>query len=75
MTKMARMTITFGECEHAGDLENYKADLEDSGAKVLGSSANYAEENCSITVSISDYAPFLERFKETDAFGFSSLYD
>lgn len=72
---MAKMTITFSKCEHSGDLENYKADLEDSNVKVLGSSANFGEETCAITVQISDYEAFIERFKETDAYGFSSLCD
>jgi hypothetical protein len=72
---MAKMVITFTECEHAGDLENYKADLTDSGATVLSSTENFHEEECTITVQITDYEDFIRRFEDTDAYEFSSLYD
>lgn len=72
---MAKMVITFNECEHAGDLENYKADLTDSGVTVLSSTENFHEKECTITIQISDYESFIKKFEDTDAYRFSSLYD
>jgi hypothetical protein len=63
-------TLRFSECEHQGDLDNYKADVQNSGGVILNSGVDHENEQGWITVSIKDNNAFLEKFKQTDAYGF-----
>ena len=63
---MKTIHIKFYECEHNGDLDNYKSDIRDSGGKILNSGLNYEAETGWVEVEIDD--KFWERFKQTDAY-------
>lgn len=69
-----KKTISFYECEHYGDLDNYVNDLQQSGAEII-SYALSDEESGNVLISVPDnqFDAFLEKFKQTDSFGFSSL--
>jgi len=66
-------TISFHECEHNGDMQNYINDLIEAGAQIENSKINLDAEVCYITVLIDDLIIFLAKSKETDAYEFSSL--
>jgi hypothetical protein len=65
-------TLAFYECEHSGDLEVYLADLRKAGAKILSTSINEAEIG-RVRIQVADRATFIEAFKKTDSYGFSTL--
>jgi hypothetical protein len=66
-------TIYFYECEHDGDLENYKADVIASGAKIINAHLDPHAEEGVITIECEDIWKFKERFILTDSYVFSSL--
>lgn len=71
-----KKTIWFTECEHEGDMRNYIDDLYECGAVVVSSKLNSDAETCEIVVDFASEEKkdkFLETFKETDSYGFSSL--
>ena len=68
-------TLSFYECEHEGDLEYYLADLTKSGAKIVSSEINYDAETAEVTIEVEDKDGFLEAYKKTETYGFSSLRD
>jgi len=63
-------TLSFSECEHDGDLDNYKGDIISSGGKIVDSGVNHNEETGWVKVEIEDKDAFLAKFRETDAYGF-----
>lgn len=69
---MKKIVITFTECEHDGDLENYKSDVTASGGNIISASCDDSEEGI-MEVEIPD--DFIEKFRQTDSFDFSSLAD
>ena len=68
------ISITFSECEHDGDLENYKEDLRTSGAIVKRSRVNEEEETGEIIVEVEDRVAFFDKFKETEGYEFSNIF-
>lgn len=64
---MKTITLTFYECEHEGDLDNYADDVRECGGKVIDSEINEDAEIGRLTVQVEDKATFLAKFKETDA--------
>jgi hypothetical protein len=70
---MSKHIISFSECEHYGDLDNYKDDLRYSGAIVLSSQINHDAEEGSVEVEIKDKKEFISKFKQTNSYGFSNL--
>jgi hypothetical protein len=70
---MATLKIWFHECEHNGDLDGYIRDLGRSGARVLRSALNEDAEEGVVQVEVEDRTKFVEAFKQTDSFEFSSL--
>ncbi|HUX17096.1 MAG TPA: hypothetical protein VMW52_11530 [Phycisphaerae bacterium] len=67
------MTLTFGECEHRGDLGTYEDDLRACGAEVVDSRVDHDAEEGTVTVAFADrdaYRAFLAKFKETDSYEF-----
>jgi len=70
---MKEANILFTECEHDGDLETYLEDLRQSGAKILNSSVNEEEETGTVRVQIEDIKSFIEKFRQTDSYEFSSI--
>lgn len=65
--------IRFRECEHYGDMDDYTEDLMASGAKITSTDVDEDDEVGSATVEINDPQDFLNRFKKTKGFEFSSL--
>ena len=73
---IARTTeVRFCECEHEGDLDAYVSDLQASGARVLSArcNGNYPSTSGTVEIHVDDFAAFLGKFSETEAFEFSSL--
>ena len=68
-------TISFSECEHHGDLEDYEQDLRKSGAKIISSEVNEDEETGYIEIELEQakVAEFMEEFRITESYEFSSL--
>lgn len=64
------MTLEFYECEHNGDLDNYITDIEESGGKVISSELNYDREVGIVVIDVADDKVFMEKFSNTDAYGF-----
>lgn len=73
MSEGITIVATCHECEHEGDMGNYLYDLRKSGAEILGSSINHDEETGEITMRIPDAVDFMQKFKNTDSYGFVSL--
>jgi uncharacterized protein YbcV (DUF1398 family) len=65
--------VHFDECEHYGDLSNYRADLIGSGAGVVNSEIDLEEETCVFTIEVDDLDRFMERFEKTQGYELSSL--
>jgi hypothetical protein len=63
-------TLRFSECEHQGDLENYKNDIQNSGGVILDSGVDSDNEEGWIKTSIEDKDAFMLKFKQTDAYEF-----
>ena len=64
------LTISFYECEHDGDLEDYVDDVVESGGKIVSSEINEEAEIGRVTVEVEDREAFFEKFKKTDAYCF-----
>lgn len=68
-----KTTIYFSECEHDGDLDNYKTDIVNSGGIVISSKINSEAETAAVEVEFQ--SGFSDKFRETDSFQFSNLSD
>ena len=66
--KPMKTQLSFYECEHDGDLENYISDVHESGGTVIARDLNYEAEIGTIVVDHDE--KFMDRFKETDAYQF-----
>jgi hypothetical protein len=67
---MKIIRIHFYECEHYGDLDNYKSDIIESGGRILNAELNYEAETAWVDVEIDE--TFMPKFKKTDACAFSN---
>jgi len=65
-----RLKITFTECEHDADLENYADDVRNSGGTIVQSYVNTDEEEGVIIIEVEDKPTFVEKFKQTQAWEF-----
>lgn len=70
LTEGKTFSLSFYECEHDGDADNYRDDIRDSGGKITGTKLNYDAETCTIDVQVSNYNTFMKKFKKTDAYQF-----
>ena len=61
--------ITFTECEHDGDAENYKQDLIKSGATIIEADMDSDNEEITITIECDKY--FVDEFKKTESYEFA----
>ena len=66
-----KIIVYFSECEHDGDFDHYKTDVNLSGGTILASELNESEEVGILTVEVNNYDLWIEKFKETDSYGFS----
>lgn len=69
---MAAKTIrmTFNECEHSGDLENYADDVRRCGGRIVEEYLNEEAEIGRLTVEVADAERFINRMKGTESEGF-----
>lgn len=65
--------IYFFNCEHPGDLETYKSELQDCGAKIIYEEPDYSEEAVMFIIEVEDYDTFIEKFRLTDSIESSNL--
>jgi hypothetical protein len=70
--RMKQFRIYFDECEHSGDLNNYKGDLVKSGARIVAVNPNYDSEDAIILVEVKDKEDFDEKFSATESFDFAT---
>lgn len=70
--ELVTKVLRFAECEHSGDLDAYIEDLVKCGATVVDSRVYEDEEECAVkfTVPKAQWAEFVTKFKQTDAYGF-----
>lgn len=65
-----KVKLIFSECEHEGDMDHYAADIIASGGKIVNTYIDYDNEIGTAIVEIEDKEKFLEKFRETDSYGF-----
>lgn len=63
-------SISFYECEHNGDMQNYISDMVSCGAKIINSVLDSDDETCTIYYSVEDKEDFIKKFIETDSYEF-----
>jgi hypothetical protein len=61
--------ITFGECEHEGDMSDYVEELQRAGASVLRAELNEDAECCTVELRIAS-AAVMQAVEATDAWEF-----
>jgi hypothetical protein len=67
-----QFTIVFYECEHNGDLDFYTESMVDCGARIDSQSVDTDQEIGIVDATTPNLLEFRNRFKETEAFEFSS---
>ena len=69
---MAKIKITFSECEHQEDLDNYADNVRESGGTILEESVNIDTEEgmMLVEVEVEDKQTFVNKLKETDCYDF-----
>lgn len=65
-----QFTINFYECEHNGDLDNYKDNVRESGGDILNSGLDYEAEIGWVKVQVDNIEDFKEKLSKTDAWDF-----
>ena len=69
---MKKIKITFSECEHNGDLDNYVADIVKSGGKVINSVIDAEAEMGFVNAEVP--ADFKDKFFATESYDFVEFY-
>ena len=71
---MKRITLSFGECEHQGDLDCYIRDIRECGGKIISSRLSGGDdgvyETGHVTFEVEDSVAFTAKFKLTDSWDF-----
>ena len=67
---MERLSLSFYECEHNEDMEDYIYDIGSSGGIIIDQVLNEDAEYCTITFDIENKSDFITKFKKTDSFEF-----
>jgi len=67
---MVRLKVTFSECEHDGDMDNYTSDIVKCGGKIISTHVDSDAEEGTAVFEVEDKATFVEKFKQTDSYGF-----
>lgn len=68
-----RVKIEFEECEHPGDLENYKQDLINCDATIVESKLDYEDETAIVIIEVEDYNRFMDNFGITTSYDFATF--
>lgn len=69
---MRKIILTFSECEHYGDLDNYADDVQASGGMIESREVDTEEETGTLECSVPH--DFWTKFKTTNAFEFLEGY-
>jgi hypothetical protein len=70
-TDMAvKIRVTFSECEHDGDMDNYTDDIVKCGGRIISTSVDPDAEEGVAIFEVDDKPAFVEKFKQTDAWQF-----
>lgn len=67
---MVTLRLSFYECEHNQDMQNYISDMVNCGAKIINSELDSDDETCTIIYSVEDQEEFIKKFIETDSYDF-----
>ena len=67
---MVTLRLSFYECEHNEDMQNYISDMVSCGAKINHSQLDSDDETCTIIYSVEDQEVFIRKFIETDSYEF-----
>jgi hypothetical protein len=67
---MKTLTLSFYECEHNQDMQNYISDMVDCGADIVSSRLFADEEICVIQYRVKDQEEFIKKFIDTDSYDF-----
>jgi hypothetical protein len=67
---MVTLRLSFYECEHNEDMQNYISDMVSCGAKIINSELDTDDETCMIIYSVEDQEEFIKKFIETDSYEF-----
>lgn len=67
---MVTLRLSFYECEHNEDMQNYISDMVNCGAKIINSELDTDDETCTIIYSVEDQEEFINKFIETDSYEF-----
>ena len=67
---MVTLRLSFYECEHNQDMQNYISDMVNCGAKIINSELDTDDETCMIIYSVEDQEEFIKKFIETDCYEF-----
>ncbi len=72
MAKETTLNMTFHECEHRGDLDDYLWDLRDCGATILDFDLNEAAEEAEVRFRVEDLNAFKRAWQKTDSADFGT---
>ena len=67
MSNKNSFSLSFYEIEHDGDLQPVFSDIENCGAKVIGSAIDYEEETASIQIETKNKETFFKKFNNTES--------
>lgn len=67
---MTKIRISFTECEHSGDMDNYTEDIIKCGGRIVRTEVDSDAEEGYAIVEVDDKEAFVEKFKQTDAYQF-----
>jgi len=65
-----KIKVTFSECEHDGDMDNYADDIRACGGRIISTSVDSDAEEGTAIFEVDDKPAFVEKFKKTNAWEF-----
>ena len=63
-------SLSFYECEHEGDYENYAHDLKECGATIISHLIDTDAEIVDVVIEVEDNEKFMEQFRKTESYEF-----
>jgi len=65
-----KLTLTFSECEHQGDLNNYSDDIHKCGGTIVQFHVDTENEEGTVIILVENKDAFMNEFKKTEAYNF-----
>jgi len=65
-----RLRLTFSECEHQGDLDNYSGDIKKCGGTIVQSHVDTENEEGTVDILVENKDAFLSEFKKTESYNY-----